>query len=306
MVDAVSIAIRFLLYGELSMLVGVALFLVYALRASERPSGRHLSWCRPLFWLAVAGLVTSALGLVAMTAQMTGSFGTALAPRHLMMVASTAFGKAWTVRMIALGLAAVLLAIHPWRIIPLNALVVMSGVALASLAWGGHAMSFDGAKGTLHLVADIAHLLASGAWLGAIAALLALVFVPMRFAPYAHVALTSRALAAFSTVGTVLVGTIVLTGLINSWALVGVEKVLFLPATLYGQLLLAKLALFAAMLLLAGANRFYLSPRLELAIQAGKADEARAHLRRSLLAELCFALTILALVAMIGTLAPPA
>jgi putative copper resistance protein D len=306
MIDAVSIAIRFLLYGELSILAGVTFFLAYALRASERLSGRHLSWRRPLFWLAVAGLVTSAIGLAAMTAQMTGSFGTALAPKHLLMVADTAFGQAWIVRMIALALAALLLVIHPWRIIPLTALITISGVALATLAWGGHALSFDGAKGTLHLAADVAHLLASGAWLGAIASLLALVFVPVRLATHAHVLLSSRALAAFSTVGTVLVGTILLTGAVNGWALVGVESLVLLPTSLYGQLLLAKLMLFAAMLILAAVNRFHLSPRLERAIEAGKADEAQAHMRRSLLAELCLALIILALVAVIGTLAPPA
>lgn len=305
MVDAISIAIRLLLYGELSLLFGVALFLAYALTGSERPSGQHLSWRRPLFWLAVAGLVTSVLGLVAMTAQMTGSIGAALTPKHLTMVAGTAYGQAWTVRIIALGLAAMLITFHPWRTIPLTALVALSGVSLATLAWGGHAMSFEGTKGTLHLIADIAHLLVSGAWMGAIAALLALAYAPLRIATPLHVALTARALVAFSTVGTALVGTIVLTGLINSWALVGMENVLLLPTTLYGQLLLAKLALFAAMLGLAAANRFLLTPRLEQAIHGERTDLARAQLRRSLMVELGCALGILALVAVLGTLAPP-
>jgi copper resistance protein D len=68
--------------------------------------------------------------------------------------------------------------------------------------------------------------------------------------------ITHRALERFSGVGTVLVGTLVATGLINSWFLVGPENVEGLLGTDYGLLLALKLALFAGMLALAGANRF--------------------------------------------------
>jgi putative copper export protein len=50
------------------------------------------------------------------------------------------------------------------------------------------------------------------------------------------------------------------THLINSWFLVG--SVSSLLTTLYGQILLAKVAFFAAMLALAAANRFWLVPRM--------------------------------------------
>ena len=302
MIDAVSITVRFLLYGELALLFGIPLFLAYALKQTERPSGRYLVWQRPLVWLALASVVTSVLGLVAMTAQMTGSVTGAFSPKHLAMVVGTEFGKAWTVRLVALALATALLAMHPWRWFPLAALVLASAIALASLAWGGHAMSFDGAKGTFHLAADIVHLLAFGAWLGAIAALLTLVF---RLKESSHIEPTARALASFSTVGSVLVGTVVVTGLINSWALIGLENLALVPTSLYGQLLLAKIALFIGMLVLAAANRFRLTPQLERAIQTGQTNSARAHLRRSLTLELGLAVTILALVSVLGTLAPP-
>ena len=78
-----------------------------------------------------------------------------------------------------------------------------------------------------------------------------------------------------------------------------------LPFMLYGQLLLAKLALFAAMLALAAANRFRLTPAFGKAIAQGDGSCAVAALRRSLAAEAGAALLILGLVAWIGTLAPP-
>src|SRR3981189_3115826 len=54
--------------------------------------------------------------------------------------------------------------------------------------------------------------------------------------------------------------TLVASGLINDGFLVG--SVSSLLTTLYGQILLAKLGLFGAMLALAAANRFWLVPRM--------------------------------------------
>ena len=56
--------------------------------------------------------------------------------------------------------------------------------------------------------------------------------------------------------GYVAVSVLILTGLVNSWFLVG--SISALITTAYGQLLLAKLVLFAGMLGLATANRFWL------------------------------------------------
>ena len=303
MIDAISIVLRLLLYGELTLLFGGSFFIWYALNPSERSSGQYIAWRRPLGWLSVLALITSAAALVAVTAQMTGSIASALDPQYLLMVAKTSYGQALAVRLGALTLAIFLLALHPWRRLMLIALVAVSATALGSLAWGGHAMSFEGSKGALHLAADIAHLLAAGAWLGAIAALLALVWSCARFSSIAHRHVAVRALASFSTIGTVLVATILMTGLVNSWALIGVQNIALAPTTLYGQLLLAKLALFIGMLGLAAANRYYFTPRLEGASHDGAA--VRIRLRHSLLIELSLALAILALVAFLGTLAPP-
>jgi len=60
--------------------------------------------------------------------------------------------------------------------------------------------------------------------------------------------------------GYVAVATLIGTGLVNSWYLV--RNVTALLTTQYGQLLLAKLALFAGMLSLAAINRFWLVPSM--------------------------------------------
>jgi putative copper resistance protein D len=76
--------------------------------------------------------------------------------------------------------------------------------------------------------------------------------------------------------------------------------------SLYGLLLVAKLLLFGLMLLLAAANRYFLTPSLAAAIETGNTSSAIGSLRRSLAIETGCAVTILILVAWLGLLAPPA
>jgi putative copper resistance protein D len=102
------------------------------------------------------------------------------------------------------------------------------------------------------------------------------------------------------------VATIVVTGLINSWFMVGIGNLSSLATTLYGQLLLTKLALFAVMLALAALNRFRLTPAFEHSIAAADHRGALGALRKSLAFETACVTAILALVALLGTLAPPA
>ena len=95
------------------------------------------------------------------------------------------------------------------------------------------------------------------------------------------------------------------SGLVNIWMLVGPQNILTLPATLYGQLLIAKLVLFVLMLGLAAANRFKLTQAFERALQTGGTSVVLFKLRKSLALELGIALSILGLVASLGTLEPP-
>ena len=98
-----------------------------------------------------------------------------------------------------------------------------------------------------------------------------------------------------------------MTGLANSWFLVGPERLEGLGTNLYGQLLIAKLVLFVLMLALAADNRYRLTPSLGLKLQ-GAEDPVAAlqRLRRSIAVEAALGAAILGLVAVMGTLPPPA
>src|SRR3546814_3640414 len=69
---------------------------------------------------------------------------------------------------------------------------------------------------------DIVHLLAAGAWIAAILALGTLLLRAHRSMVRDDAEHLHRALARFATVGTLAVALLVVTGLVNSWLLVGI------------------------------------------------------------------------------------
>ncbi|WP_061959530.1 copper homeostasis membrane protein CopD, partial [Cupriavidus pauculus] len=181
------------------------------------------------------------------------------------------------------------------------ALSAGGGVALSTLAWGGHGAMDDGIRRYIHLASDIAHLMAAGAWVGALLAFV-LLSRPSSATP-AKVALLSRTSNGFAQVGTIVVATLVITGAVNYWLIVG-PVLPELSLNSYGGLLISKLVLFGTMLALAAANRFHLSPRLEHGVRTGDHAVAVRTLRRSLMFETSAATLILALVASLGILSP--
>lgn len=302
--DALGVAIRFALYLDLMVAFGLAAFGVLSLRGAERDTVLPL---KPMIIGAgMLGAALSVLGVTAMAAAMAGVPLSAIDSGPItMLITGTAAGDAWIVRMAALALVVLVQALNRKRPGPaLYATAVAGSVAIATLAWTGHGAMDEGRVGWLHLVADIAHLIAAGMWVGA---LLGLSFLVMRRATRvdaAHLSLSHRALEGFSTTGAVVVAVIVVSGLINSWLLVGPGGVRMLGASLYGRLLVAKVIIFLAMIALASANRFRLTPALEEAIESGDHSRAMNALRRSLGAETACAIAVLGIVAWLGTLEP--
>lgn len=300
------VGLRGTVYAVLLLAFGLAAFGMLPARPAERGIVSMLRFPTLLFGLAAAGLVASTAQILAMASAMAGVGMLDLDRQTLIdLIAESAVGYAWLARMVALsllGLAAIFLARRPSVMLGLAA--VSSGIATATLAWTGHGAMDEGGRGWVHLGADVIHLLAAGGWLGAIAALL-LLLRPSVAADPSNLAIAHRGLERFSSVGTLLVGLILVTGIVNSWLIVGPAHISDLPTSLYGQLLLAKVMLFAAMLGLAAANRFRLVPALERAITAGDHRRALAAMRRSLVLEIACAMIILALVAWLGTLEPP-
>jgi putative copper resistance protein D len=297
------IGARFALYVLLSSLFGLSAFSLYALPAEGRKDVLPLGpW---LACLAAGGLLFSAVALAIMAAAMAGTAPWPIDRDAIrLLLEGTPTGTAWWTRVAALAVAGLAGGLARGRSRWLGLAALASAVALANLAWTGHGAMDEGAAGWQHLAADIVHLLAAGAWIGALLGLILLVMRGAQRVNVAHLRLSHRALHGFGTVGTILVGTIVLTGLINAWFLIGPAKVPTLAVHTYGQLLIAKLGLFAVMLGIASLNRFRLTPDLERSIEVEDHQAALGLLRRSLAVETGCALAILGLVAWLGVLEP--
>ncbi|CAG9165187.1 Copper resistance protein D [Cupriavidus laharis] len=299
--DWATVALRYALYADLTLLFGVPLSTMWLLRVDE-----HLAthWARVTAFAAAAGMVLSAIGLLVTATTMTGaeSYLAIDGATVRMIVAETGIGVAWQVRMLAL-LVCLLATLAPrhWRstrvVLPLAA-----AVALATLAWGGHAVMNEGLRRAIHLPGDIVHLLAAGAWVGALA-----VFVwmslPNQAVTSGSVAALSRAASGFAHIGAGIVVALAVTGAGN-YILIAGPTLSGLLSTRYGGLLLAKLALFSAMLGLAAINRYRLAPRLARAVRTRDDGTAVVALRRSLRCESACAMILLLLVAWLGTLSP--
>lgn len=302
MIEVAVIALRWLQYSGAVVLLGAPAFLLYSFRGTDSPD---LAWARPtLVVAAVVVALGSLAGLVAQTAVMAGSLGEAVKPASLsFVITGTALGLAMVARaaIALLGLVAAL-ALKPGRGL-WTVMAVVGLVVAASFAWTGHGAATEGPGGGLHLVADILHAVAAALWLGALAAFSVLLW--RRTAP--DDLAIHRSLQGFAGLGTFAVVLLALTGLVNSGFLVGPARVGDLGASLYGRLLIAKLGLFAVMLAIAAGNRLRLTPMLGAALARGEDPRtALQRLRRNIGAEILAGALLLAVVAVMGTLAPPA
>lgn len=202
----------------------------------------------------------------------------------------TDFGHVWTARLV-MALFLVAFAVAPASRRAFRFGTALSALFLASLALTGHAVMDEGVAGILHPLNQMAHLLAGGAWIGALLPL----WLCLRRGVEAD-ALTLLAVRRFAGLGYVSVAMVLASGVANTWFLIG--GVNGLVATFYGRLLLVKLTLVVAMLALATLNRFRLAPDLEAS------PVSRAWLVRSVVAEILLAVGILAAASFLGTSAP--
>ncbi len=299
--ETAAIGLRLIQYLAGSTLFGTALFLAYGFRGATAPP---LGWTRPLLAASAAAMTLAALlSLLVQTATMAGDPAAIGDPEMLGMVAGeTAFGVAVILRAAAAASAgAACLLLRAGRGLWTTA-GALGAVALATFAWTGHGAAEPGGAGLVHAAADVLHLLAAGLWIGALVAFAML--LGRSPASEAERRATHRALANFSGTGSLIVATLVLTGLVNSWFLVGPDRILDTPFSTYGALLLVKLGLFAGMLGFAAHNRYRLTPALAAGLADGRPDAPVGDLRRSVRFEFAAGFAVLALVAVLGTLPP--
>lgn len=212
----------------------------------------------------------------------------------------TKFGRVWQARLGVIMLLFALIALRFSEDKPRRARAIvvwlLSIVLLVSLAWISHAAAVS--KQPLGVFGDAVHLCASGAWIGGLLPLA--VFLKRARASLSLTKSAPLVLQRFSTLSLWCVSVLVITGIVNSWLLVGSIHALF--TTTYGWLLVVKLAMFGVLLILGAQNRFVVKTKLRN-LQAD--SDFLSQLRRNVLFEICFGAAVIAIVACLGV-TPPA
>jgi copper resistance protein D len=224
------------------------------------------------------------------------------------VLTQTQFGFAWQIRLLLACLlaACVLLRLKAragsaaiWLMVAAS---LLASAYLGALAFAGHGAEGLGAERNIHLAADILHLNAAGLWPGALVPLALLLVDLRRFGGDDWAVAAAAAAGRFSTLGVLAVGILLVSGTINAAFLLGGMH--SLTDTAYGRLLLLKIALFAAMVGLAGINRQRLLPRLSADPGMDQASRAVEQLVRSALAEIALGVAIILVVGLLGIMAP--
>lgn len=305
MIEIALVVSRWLQFAAAVILCGAPAFFLYG---SQQLSARDAGWAKQLLIAStLLGIVAAILMLLAQSAEMSGDAASAFKADVVWGVLSdTYFGAVWIVRFLLLfAMGALVMTVQTGRV-RWMALTAIGVLIAASLAWMGHGREGEGALGTAHLVADILHLLAASVWIGALVVLLHLLRRASQGGRDETVA-AGYGLSRFSGIGPLVVAALLVSGLVNAWALTAPHSVSEALMTDYARLLLVKIGLFAMMLALAALNRFSLAPRLAATAAANEHDSKAAlvALRRNVLLETGLAVFVLVAVAALGVMEPP-
>jgi putative copper resistance protein D len=314
---------RFVHLGSVILLLGTFAFLLLVARpafqtAEESENEEFTRFDRLLFrlaaWSLLTAFVSASLWLALQAAAMSGRPLRQAVGLTILgdVVTQTQFGRVWQLRLGLLALLGVFLLFRErerdagdWIALRLEG-VLLAGGSITALVWGGHAAATEGEARLAHLAADVVHLLATGVWLGGLLPLALLLRSALRsLTPTWHTA-AREASRRFSLLGLLSVASLIASGLVNAWVLVG--NVAGLLGTPYGRLLLVKFALLLLVAAFAAVNLLRLKPRL-LAPQPPGQDAMPAgplrRLRRNVVAEACLGTGILLVVGFLG-ITPPA
>lgn len=314
--DDPFILVRTVHYAATVLVSGIVFFLIFVAEPAFCKAGGGGSLTAAvrhrLAWLAWSGLILSLISGAAWLIFVAARMIDAPLPEVLTdgaiwtVLTDTDFGRDWIARLVLSGLF--LAASLPMfrtqgitsRLRRIWAALLASGL-IGTLAFAGHAAAGTGVAGVVHLTADVLHLISAAAWMGALLPL-ALLLGKAACAHDDNARIVAReAVSRFSTFGIACVGMLVATGIVNAWMLVG--NLRSFVSTDYGRLLVAKIVLFLVMLVIAGANRLILTPRL-MRISASSGDSTLRQLRNNSLVEACLGMVIVIIVAALGILSP--
>jgi copper resistance protein D len=311
-IDDPLIYVRAVHFTATITVAGVAFFIIFIAEPAFEQADNATpvpAFVRPvLAWIAWIGLVVTmvsgAAWLVLLAQSMSDRPLTEVFSEGILLTVllQTGFGRDWLARFVLAcllaGMFVPFLSAQGSKSIWIKVVVLALAVGLVgTLAWAGHAIGGSGIEATIHPAADFLHLVAAAAWVGM---LLPLALVLAAAAGYDAVsaAIARKVAVRFSTFGIASVGTLLVTGSINTWYLAG--SVPALTDTDYGRLLLSKVALFFGMATIAAVNRLHFTPRLVQGASAFATQDALRQLRRNTVIEVVIGIIIICIVAVLG------
>jgi putative copper export protein/mono/diheme cytochrome c family protein len=225
------------------------------------------------------------------------------------LLMETQFGRVWLLRMALLVLLTgfIVRTLRPRSDHDLNFFVTgcaLSALLLSVSALAGHASAAEGWTLAFQVSSDVLHLLACGLWVGGLCPLFAVLAACRRKGDAAACAFATSVTQNFSRLAIASVAALIATGGFNAWNLVGGFAPLF--GTVYGNLLLVKIALLLPMLGLGAMNLFRLKPKIVQTAGTRPKDNIALleQLRWNVAVEMVFGLGILLIVSHMGLLAP--
>ena len=256
----------------------------------------ELAWIG--FGLAVGAhvglLLTQAVGLAGdAEADLASAVGDALGLGQ--------WGTLWIVRAVVLAVLAPALMLAGRQERPIRAwlpVAVLAAGVLVTVSLGSHAAALLESTAAA-TSADVLHLLTAAVWAGGLAPLLlSLVHARRALDGQPRRRLLGALVARFSTIATISVGALVITGAFATW--IQVVELPRLARTDYGWALLAKLALVAPLLGLGAINLLWTRRRLG----GDRPTAAGRWASRLVAAELLFGVAVVAVVGLLTSLEP--
>ena len=299
------VAIRSLQFTALLTVIGALAFGLIVLRSFERTrdDAATIAAMRARAatlgtWAAVMLLVTAMLRLYAQSLAMHGADDAFDGELVMTMIARTGWGSGWMLEVCATWIAIIGFLMARRGRSAGWALAAGAGVALAvAPALSGHAAGTPGLT-LAAILADALHVIGAAGWVGCLLFVLVVgIPVAMRDAPERRATTIARLVNAFSPIALLFASVLVLTGVFAGWLHIGFSSALWTSD--YGQLLLWKLAVLAAVMALGAWNWLRVRPRLGT-------DAATHRLRRSAATELALAAVIVIITAALVATPPPA
>jgi len=300
-----EVILRWVTFASQTALMGSIGFLLFV----WRPSARHLkgkdvehlaaadSSVNITLWISLATVAASTISwLPLQVSAVSGSFSQVLS--------GSRFGQIWILRMIVIGLMALVLYVHTLRAgnrYLLWLLGVSAGSLLLTSSLNSHNAAAPTQFGFLPVISDWIHLVGVGLWVGGLFQLVITISSIYKKAE-ADGGLTSLLtvlIPRFSLVAVLSFAAIGVTGFFSS--LIQLKSLGALFASFYGESLIVKLLLIVPMLLLGAFNTF----KIHTALLRGLSSNIAKRFLRSVRLEAGLGVIILLVVSLLTAVPPP-